>query len=129
MLTCIWALEFSPQMFFRGKLSVFPPIFKYHNVFQNHSEDYIGNDDIIDINEVIVLCFFSLQSVILYSKNSITENIVKIAFPRPSRFSCLRMLRLTSANTKELYKIWRSYEIVFYALFLRGHYFVQYQFI
>ena len=58
MLTCIWALEFSPQMFFRGKLSVFPPIFKYHNVFQNHSEDYIGNDDIIDINEVHCTLFF-----------------------------------------------------------------------
>ena len=99
------SIRIFPSNVFSRETQCFPPIFKYHNVFQNHSEDYIGNDDIIDINEVIVLCFFSLQSVILCSKNSITENIVKIAFPRPSRFSCLRMLRLTSANTKELYKI------------------------
>ena len=82
----------------------FPPVFKYHDVFQDHSEDYIGNDDIIDITEVIVLQFMSLQYVIYCLENSITENIVKITFFRPSRFSQLRMIRLISADTNDLCK-------------------------
>ena len=33
----------------------FPRFFKYHVVFHYQSEDYIGEDDIIDMIEVIVL--------------------------------------------------------------------------
>ena len=28
---------------------------KYHAEFEDHSEDYIGEDDIVDISEIIVL--------------------------------------------------------------------------
>ena len=38
------------------------------------------------------------------SENFIVENIVKIAFSLPCRFSPLRILRLISANKIELYK-------------------------
>ena len=53
----------------------FPPIFKYHVVFQDQPEDdYIGEDEIMDMTEVIVLTFMSLQYVILCSKSFITGN-------------------------------------------------------
>ena len=44
----------------------------------------------------------SLQYVVLSLKNFTTENIVKIAFLLPVRFSSLRILRLILVNTKEL---------------------------
>ena len=53
----------------------FPPIFKYHVVFQHQPEDdYIGKDDIMDMTEVIAIMFTSLQYVILCSKSFITVN-------------------------------------------------------
>ena len=40
---------------FQTKTVFFAPYFKYDVVFQDHSEDYIGENDIIDMIEVIVL--------------------------------------------------------------------------
>lgn len=46
-----------PQRFFFFQTSIvfFPPFFKYYVVFQDRPEDYIGEDDIIDTSDVIVL--------------------------------------------------------------------------
>ena len=40
--------------FFKTSTVFFPPLFKYHVIFQDQSEDCIDEDDIIDIAEVIV---------------------------------------------------------------------------
>ena len=51
---------------FLPKLSVFFPLFfKNHIVFQDQPEDCVGEDDIIDMTEVIVLSSMSLQYVML----------------------------------------------------------------
>ena len=52
--------------------------------------------------EVIVLKFMSLKYVILCSKKFITEDIMKIAFLLPCRFSSLRILKLFSANEEDI---------------------------
>ena len=41
------------HVFFQSSTVFFPPFFKYHVVSQVQSEDYIGEDDIIDMTEVI----------------------------------------------------------------------------
>ena len=41
--------------FFQTSIVFFPPFFKYYVVFQDRPEDYIGEDDIIDMSDVIVL--------------------------------------------------------------------------
>ena len=48
-------LKISPAkvFFFQTSTIFFPLLFKYHVAFQDQSEDYIGEDDIIDMNEVI----------------------------------------------------------------------------
>ena len=65
-------------------------------ISQDKSKDFIGGDNIIDWIEVIKHEFPSLQYVILCLKNSIIENIGKIAFSRSST--------LISAHTKEVCK-------------------------
>ena len=65
-------------------------------------DDPTDEDNIIDMIELSVLQFMSLQYVVLSLKNFTTENIVKIAFLLPVRFSSLRILRLILVNTKEL---------------------------
>ena len=52
----------------------FPPIFEYHVVFQDDPEDYYIGEDVMDMTEVIVLKFASLQYVILFPKSFITGN-------------------------------------------------------
>ena len=80
--------------FLSNQHDTFSPFFKYHIVFPDQPEDCIGEDDIIDIVEVIILQFMSLQYVILCSKEFITENIVKTAFLLPSTFLSSRKLSL-----------------------------------
>ena len=46
----------------------FSSFLKCHIIFQNESGDYKGEDDIIDIIEVDIIYFISLQYVILCSK-------------------------------------------------------------
>ena len=41
--------------FFQTTIVFFPSFFKYHVVFLDQLEDYIGEDDMIDMNEVNVL--------------------------------------------------------------------------
>ena len=64
----------------------FLPFFKYHDVFQDPSKDYISKDDITGMTEVIALYVCCAQSFI-------TECAVKISFPLHCRFSFLRILR------------------------------------
>ena len=40
--------------FFQASAVFFSPFLNYHVVFQDQSEDYIGEDEIIDMIEVIV---------------------------------------------------------------------------
>ena len=43
------------KFFFQTSTVFFSPFLKYHVVLQDQSEDCIGEDDIIDMIEVIVL--------------------------------------------------------------------------
>ena len=40
-------LRIPHEDFFQSSTVLFPPFFKYHVVFQDQSEDYIGEEDII----------------------------------------------------------------------------------
>ena len=64
--------------------------------------------DDIDMIEVIVLQFMSLQCVILCFKNFIKENIAKIVFSILCRFSSLIILKLIPAKLRSCFDENRS---------------------
>ena len=58
-IKCTQEFLLQRYFYFQTITVFFPPFLKYHVVFQDQSEYYIGEDEIIDITEVIVL-YFSL---------------------------------------------------------------------
>ena len=112
---CKKLIPFQESHVFFERYRCFGPLDQTFNITQRfllrqpEFSDYLSiscdndKDSITDMVDIILLYFTTLQYVILCSKNFNTENIVKIVFSLPCRFSSLKMLKLVSVNT-ELYE-------------------------
>ena len=99
--TCKWTQVFLPQRFFLFKTStvLLPTFCKYHVVFQDHSEDYIGEDGIINMIKVNRLVYKFTIRYVVFKELHHRKYCEQLLFP--CRFSSLRIVRLISSNTKD----------------------------